>query len=139
MNIEKEDIAMLYNLKMLAKTNNSDSIAITLELPRMVTIRTSYIELYLTLEGLLEFYQDNKFICTCKSGDAEKKNKTARMLIKEIKNKPVATTVLCAGEVAVSYSHDDMLHSFRKALAVHKNIINLKEKGGLTESLSQKD
>ncbi|EAS0611272.1 hypothetical protein E8Q24_02520 [Salmonella enterica] len=139
MNIEKEDIAMLYNLKMLAKTNNSDSIAITLELPRMVTIRTTYNDLYQTLESLLDLYQDNKFICLCESGDAEKKNKTAGMSIKEIKNKPVVTTVLCAGEVAVSYSHDDMLHSFRKALAVHENIINLKEKGGLTESIRQKD
>lgn len=139
MNIEKEDIAMLYNLKMLAKTNNSDSIAITLELPRMVTIRTSYIELYRTLEGLLDFYQGDEFICACKSDDAEKKNKTAGMLINEIKNKPVVTTVLCAGEVAVSYYHDDMLRSFRKALDVHKNIINLKEKGGLTESIRQKD
>lgn len=139
MNIEKEDIAMLYNLKMLAKTNNSDSIAITLELPRMVTIRTSYIELYRTLESLLELYQSDEFICACKSDDAEKKSKTAGMLIKEIKNKPVATVALCAGEVAVSYSHDDMLHSFRKALDVHENIINLKEKGGLTESIRQKD
>ncbi|EEB7408878.1 hypothetical protein GL503_17460 [Salmonella enterica] len=139
MNIAKEDIAMLYNLKMLAKTNNSDSIAITLELPRMVTIRTTYNDLYQTLESLLDLYQDNKFICLCESGDAEKKNKTAGMSIKEIKNKPVVTTVLCAGEVAVSYSHDDMLHSFRKALDVHENIINLKEKGGLTESIRQKD
>lgn len=139
MNIEKEDIAMLYNLKMLAKTNKSDSIAITLELPRMVTIRTTYNDLYQTLESLLDLYQDNKFICLCESGDAEKKNKTAGMSIKEIKNKPVVTTVLCAGEVAVSYSHDDILHSFRKALAVHENIINLKEKGGLTESIRQKD
>lgn len=139
MNIEKEDIAMLYNLKMLAKTNNSDSIAITLELPRMVTIRTSYIELYRTLESLLDLYQGDEFICACKSDDAEKKNKTAGMLIREIKNKPAVTVALCAGEVAVSYSHDDMLHSFRKALDVHENIINLKEKGGLTESIRQKD
>lgn len=139
MNIEKEDIAMLCNLKMLAKTNNSDSIAITLELPRMVTIRTTYNDLYQALESLLDLYQDDEFICACKSDDTEKKNKTAGMQIKEIKNKPVVTTVLCAGEVAVSYSHDDMLHSFRKALAVHENIINLKEKGGLTESIRQKD
>ncbi|ECI4645527.1 hypothetical protein DQY68_14775 [Salmonella enterica subsp. salamae] len=139
MNIEKEDIAMLYNLKMLAKTNNSESIAITLELPRMITIRTSYIELYQTLESLLDLYQGDDFICACKSDDAENKNKTAGMLINEIKNKPVATTVLCAGEVAVSYSYDDMLHSFRKALDAHENITNLKEKGGLTESIRQKD
>lgn len=52
MNIEAKDIAMLYNLKMLAKTNNSDSIAITLELPRMVTIRTTYNDLYQALEML---------------------------------------------------------------------------------------
>ncbi|EMI9753155.1 hypothetical protein V7J16_001501, partial [Salmonella enterica] len=120
MNIKTEDIAMLYNLKMLAKTNNSDSIAITLELPRMVTIRTTYNDLYQLLESLLDLYQDNEFICACNSGDAEKKNKTAGMSIKEIKNKPIVTTVLCAGEVAVGYSHDDILHSFRKALAVHE-------------------
>ncbi|HEA0341638.1 TPA: hypothetical protein RU590_004603 [Salmonella enterica] len=139
MNIKKEDIAMLCNLKMLAKTNNSNSIAITLELPRMVTIKTTYNDLYQALESLLDLYQDDEFICACKSDDAEKKNKTAGMQIKEIKNKPVVTTVLCAGEVAVSYFHDDMLHSFRKALAVHENIIKLKEKGGLTESIRQKD
>ncbi|EAX3609571.1 hypothetical protein AXA88_27600, partial [Salmonella enterica] len=101
MNIDTKDIAMLYNLKMLAKTNNTNSIAITLELPRMVTIRTTYNDLYQTLESLLDLYQDNEFIWACKSGDTEKKNKTAGMQIKEIKNKPVVTTVLCAGEVAV--------------------------------------
>ncbi|EBS5659492.1 hypothetical protein DU054_15890 [Salmonella enterica subsp. enterica serovar Bareilly] len=139
MNIETKDIAMLYNLKMLAKTNNTDSIAITLELPRMVTIRTTWIELYRTLESLLDIYQSDEFICARKSDDAEKKNKTAGTQIKEIKNKPVVTTVLCAGEIAVSYFHDDMLHAFRKALAAHENIIVLKEKGGLTESIRQKD
>ncbi|EKH8523122.1 hypothetical protein O9072_000810 [Salmonella enterica] len=131
MKLTTEDKVLLENLEKLAQSSDNDPVAVTFELPRMVTFRTSYTELHKTFASLLELYSGLP--------DEKVSAKTVGALIKELKDKPVTTFVLGAGNVAVSYSIDDMLHSFRKALAGHKNIINLKEKGGLNESVRQKD
>ncbi len=130
MKITIEDKTLLENLEKLAQSSDNDPVAVTFELPRMVTLRTSYGELHGTFASLLEIYSG--------LSDEKVSAKTVGALIKELKDKPVTTFTLGADTVAVSYSLDDMLHSFRKALAEHKNIINLKEKGGLIESLRQK-
>ncbi|HIF3098371.1 TPA: hypothetical protein ACXZT8_000016 [Salmonella enterica] len=46
MKLTIEDKALLENLEKLAQSNDNDSIAVTFELPRMVTLSTSYSELH---------------------------------------------------------------------------------------------
>ncbi len=134
MEITTEDKALLDNLRNLAKTNNNDSIAVTFELPRIVTVRTTYLELYRTFTPMIEAYQKGLPELDDDSCD----NKTVAELIKEIKNKLISTFVLHATEVAIGFSYDDMLNVYRKTLSTRKNIITLQEKGGLRESVRLK-
>ncbi|HFW3088560.1 TPA: hypothetical protein ACIBE3_002090 [Salmonella enterica subsp. enterica serovar Reading] len=131
MRITTEDKALLENLEKLAQSSGNDTVAVAFELPRMVTLGTSYSELHRAFASLLKLYSGLP--------DTKVSTKTVGALIKELKDKPVTAFTLSTGTVTVGYSLDDMLHSFRKALAGHENIINLKEKGGLSESVRQKD
>ncbi|EBK3087221.1 hypothetical protein CB014_06880 [Salmonella enterica] len=136
MEITTEDKALLNNLRNLSETNNNDSIAVTFELPRIVTVRTTYSELYRTFAEIIDVYQEElpKF-----DFDDTRENKTVGKLIKEIKDKPLCGFVLYAGEVAVTFSCDDLLRVYRETLSTHKNIITLQKEGGLNESIRQKD
>ncbi|EHD0027054.1 hypothetical protein JYY64_003772 [Salmonella enterica subsp. houtenae serovar 50:g,z51:-] len=136
MKITTEDKALLDNLRNLAETNNNDSIAVTFELPRIVTVRTTYSELHRTFAAMIDAYQEElpKFCF-----DDTRENKTVGELIKKIKDKPVCSLALYAGEVAVTFSYDDLLRVYREMFSTHKNITTLQKEGGLMESIRQKD
>ncbi|EOA1532669.1 hypothetical protein ACH8KY_003173 [Salmonella enterica subsp. enterica serovar Braenderup] len=134
MKITTEDRALLDNLRKLAETNNNDSIAVTFELPRTVTVNTTYRELHNSFTAMIEAYQR---VMIKLDGDS-RNNETVSELIKEIKDKPIGFFVLHATEVAVGFSYDDTLNAYRKILSTRKNITTIREKGGLRESIRLK-
>ncbi|MCO1153755.1 hypothetical protein MLL21_07815 [Escherichia coli] len=125
--ISKNDQALIDNLKYLAEKHNNGRIAINLRHITGVTIVTSYWHLYLIAKSVLE---NKDSVVNGRDVDTlpAQIKPIAYQLRNRFKNEGGIIFDFPAA-VAVSFSREDILHSFRFALSGDETLWQLEDAG----------